>query len=104
MSPTAAFLREHLTGRNVIAGVVVGAYLVPQAMAYGELAGVGPSVGLSVALIPLLLYPIIGRSRWVSLGPESAVALMAAATVAPIARATTSRRRPCWVWSACSPG
>ena len=85
MSPTATFLREHLTGRNVIAGVVVGAYLVPQAMAYGELAGVGPSVGLSVALIPLLLYPIIGRSRWLSLGPESAVALMAAATVAPIA-------------------
>ena len=68
-----------------MAGVVVGAYLVPQAMAYGELAGVGPSVGLTVALIPLILYPIIGRSRWLSLGPESAVALMAAATVGPIA-------------------
>ncbi len=85
MRPTAAVLRDHLTGRNIIAGIVVGAYLVPQAMAYGELAGVGPSVGLSVALIPLILYPLIGRSRWLSLGPESAVALMAAATVGPIA-------------------
>ena len=77
--------REHLGGRNLIAGLVVGAYLVPQAMAYGELAGVGPSAGLTVALIPLLLYPLLGRTRWLSLGPESAVALMAAATVGPIA-------------------
>ena len=85
MSPAAALVREHLGGRNLIAGIVVGAYLVPQAMAYGELAGVGASAGLTVALIPLILYPLIGRSRWLSLGPESAVALMAAATVAPIA-------------------
>ncbi|MGD9955882.1 MAG: SulP family inorganic anion transporter [Candidatus Nanopelagicales bacterium] len=77
--------REHLGGRNLVAGLVVGAYLVPQAMAYGELAGVGPSAGLTVALIPLLLYPLLGRTRWLSLGPESAVALMAAATVGPIA-------------------
>ena len=80
-------MREHLGGRNLIAGIVVGAYLVPQAMAYGELAGVGASAGLTVALIPLIVYPLIGRSRWLSLGPESAVALMAAATVAPIAAA-----------------
>ncbi|MFC6239542.1 SulP family inorganic anion transporter [Longivirga aurantiaca] len=77
--------REHLGGRNLIAGLVVGAYLVPQAMAYGELAGVGASAGLTVALIPLLLYPLLGRTKWLSLGPESAVALMAAATVGPIA-------------------
>jgi high affinity sulfate transporter 1 len=85
MNRAVSFAREHLGGRNLVAGVVVGAYLVPQAMAYGELAGVGASAGLTVALIPLLLYPLIGRSRWLSLGPESAVALMAAATVAPIA-------------------
>jgi len=85
VSHLVALAREHLGGRNLVAGVVVGAYLVPQAMAYGELAGVGASVGLTVALIPLLLYPLLGRHRWLSLGPESAVALMAAATVAPIA-------------------
>lgn len=85
MTGAAAFVRGNLGGRNLVAGIVVGAYLVPQAMAYGELAGVGASAGLTVALIPLLLYPLLGRSRWLSLGPESAVALMAAATVAPIA-------------------
>ena len=85
MSEAASFIRGNLGGRNLVAGIVVGAYLVPQAMAYGELAGVGASAGLTVALIPLLLYPLLGRSRWLSLGPESAVALMAAATVAPIA-------------------
>ena len=77
--------RENLGGRNLVAGLVVGAYLVPQAMAYGELAGVGASAGLTVALIPLLLYPLLGRTKWLSLGPESAVALMAAATVGPVA-------------------
>ena len=86
MTPVLAFARDNLGGRNLVAGIVVGAYLVPQAMAYGELAGVGASAGLTVALIPLLLYPLLGRSRWLSLGPESAVALMAAATVAPIAQ------------------
>lgn len=86
MIAAAVRLRDRLGGRNIIAGIVVGAYLVPQAMAYGELAGVGASAGLTVALIPLLLYPLLGRSRWLSLGPESAVALMAAATVAPIAQ------------------
>jgi high affinity sulfate transporter 1 len=85
VSPVAELVRTHLGGRNLVAGLVVGAYLVPQAMAYGELAGVGASAGLTVALIPLILYPLLGRSRWLSLGPESAVALMAAATVAPVA-------------------
>lgn len=85
MTEAASFIRGNLGGRNLVAGIVVGAYLVPQAMAYGELAGVGASAGLTVALIPLILYPLLGRSRWLSLGPESAVALMAAATVAPIA-------------------
>jgi high affinity sulfate transporter 1 len=85
VSPVAELVRTHLGGRNLVAGLVVGAYLVPQAMAYGELAGVGASAGLTVALIPLILYPLLGRSRWLSLGPESAVALMAAATVGPVA-------------------
>lgn len=73
---------------NSVAGLSVGAYLIPQAMAYGELAGVGPAVGLGAALVPLLVYPLVGRHHWLSMGPESAVALMAAATAAPIAVST----------------
>lgn len=71
--------------RNVLAGVSVGAYLIPQAMAYGSLAGVSPSVSLTVSAAPLIAYMLLGRNPYMSLGPESAVALMAAAAVAPVA-------------------
>ncbi|MEI2785046.1 MAG: SulP family inorganic anion transporter [Candidatus Nanopelagicales bacterium] len=69
--------------RNVLAGVSVGAYMIPQAMAYGSLAGVSPSVSLTIAAVPLIAYMLLGRNPYMSLGPESAVALMAAAAVAP---------------------
>lgn len=74
--------------RNALAGVSVGAYMIPQAMANGSLAGVSPSVSLSVAVVPLLAYMLLGRNPYMSLGPESAVALMAAATVGPVVAAS----------------
>jgi len=76
-----------LSPRNIIAGVSVGAYMIPQAMAYGSLAGVSPSLSLSIAVVPLVAYMIFGRNPYMSLGPESAVALMAAAAVGPVASA-----------------
>ncbi|MBK6762800.1 MAG: SulP family inorganic anion transporter [Micrococcales bacterium] len=76
-----------LSVRNVVAGVSVGAYLIPQAMAYGSLAGVSPSVSLTIAAVPLIAYMLLGRNPYMSLGPESAVALMAAAAVTPVAAA-----------------
>lgn len=79
------WLRTNFGAANLFAGLAVGAFLIPQAMAYGQLAGVGVAVGLGVAVVPLLLYPLVGRHRWLSMGPESAVALMAAATAGPLA-------------------
>jgi SulP family sulfate permease len=79
--------RSLLSVRNVVAGVSVGAYLIPQAMAYGSLAGVSPSVSLTIAVVPLIAYMLLGRNHYMSLGPESAVALMAAAAVTPVASA-----------------
>ena len=61
--------------------------MIPQAMAYGSLAGVSPSLSLSIAVVPLVAYMIFGRNPYMSLGPESAVALMAAAAVGPVASA-----------------
>jgi sulfate permease, SulP family len=49
----------------------VGAYLIPQAMAYGSLAGVSPSTSLTIAAIPLVVYMLLGRNPYMSLGPES---------------------------------
>ncbi len=72
---------------NIIAGLTVTAYLVPQVMAYAIIAGLSPVQGLWSALIALPLYALLGRSRWLSFGPESSVAVMAAAIVAPVVAA-----------------
>jgi SulP family sulfate permease len=70
---------------DIIAGLTVWALLVPEAMAYATLAGVPPEAGLYAALPPLVLYAVFSTSRQVTVGPSSAVAVMVAATVAPLA-------------------
>ncbi|MBO9998887.1 MAG: solute carrier family 26 protein [Cyanobacteria bacterium SID2] len=75
---------------DILAGVTVAAYLVPQCMAYGELAGVDPVVGLWAILPPMVLYTVFGSSPQLSVGPESTTAVMTAATIAPIASADGS--------------
>jgi sulfate permease, SulP family len=47
---------------DVLAGVTVAAYLVPQCMAYGELAGLEPVVGLWAILPALGIYAVLGSS------------------------------------------
>jgi high affinity sulfate transporter 1 len=54
-------------------------------MAYAELAGVQPIVGLWAILPPMLIYALIGSSPQLSVGPESTTAVMTAAAIAPIA-------------------
>jgi high affinity sulfate transporter 1 len=68
-----------------LAGLTVAAYLVPQCLAYGELAGLPPVSGLWTILPALLLYPLVGRSPQLSVGPETSTALMTAAVVTPLA-------------------
>ena len=70
---------------DVIAGLTVAAYLVPQVMAYAQLAGLDPVVGLWSAILPAVVYALVGTSRHVSTGPESTTAIMVAAAVAPLA-------------------
>ncbi|WP_328520374.1 SulP family inorganic anion transporter [Kribbella sp. NBC_00359] len=70
---------------DVIAGVTVAAYFVPQVMAYSELAGLPAVTGLWASLGPLVLYFLFGSSRLLSLGPESTTALMTAAAIGPLA-------------------
>lgn len=79
--------RTWFTLGNLVAGISVGAYLIPQAMAYGSLAGVGAALGLATAIVPLLAYTLLGKHKWMSVGPESSVALMSAAAAAPAAAA-----------------
>lgn len=70
---------------DIIAGLTVGAVLVPQSMAYAELARLPAVVGLYASILPLVLYALFGSSRQLMAGPESTTAVMMATTVAPLA-------------------
>lgn len=76
---------------DALGGVTVAAYLVPQVMAYGVLAGLPPVAGLWAALPSLALYALVGSSRQLSVGPESTCAIMTAAVVAPLAAGDPTR-------------
>lgn len=67
-----------------IAGLAVAAYLVPQCIAYAGLAGVAPIAGLWAALGALGLYALLGSSTTLSVGPESASALIVGSSVATL--------------------
>lgn len=84
------YKRSWLRG-DLLAGLTVAAYLIPQVMAYATLAGLSPIVGLWTALAPLLIYALLGSSRHLSVGPESTTALMVVAVLAPFAAGDASR-------------
>ncbi|MEW4449025.1 SulP family inorganic anion transporter [Qipengyuania sp. JC766] len=65
-------------GKDVIAGLVLSILLVPQAMAYAQLAGLPPETGLYASLLPPLLYLLFGTSAFVSTGPVALVSLVIA--------------------------
>jgi SulP family sulfate permease len=85
-----SYQRPWLRG-DLIAGVTVAAYLVPQVMAYAVVAGLPPVAGLWAALAPLLLYALLGSSRSLSMGPESTTALMTATAIGPLAAGNPGR-------------
>ncbi|MCC6497269.1 MAG: sulfate permease [Propionibacteriaceae bacterium] len=78
---------------DLLAGVTVAAYLVPQVMAYAEIVGLPPVAGLWAVLAPMALYALLGDSRQLSIGPESTTALMTAAGIAALAGQVEGQRR-----------
>lgn len=78
---------------DLIAGVTVAAYLVPQVMAYAEIIGLPPVTGLWAVLAPMAVYAILGSSRQLSIGPESTTALMTAAGIAALVGRVGVERR-----------
>ncbi|GJF27657.1 sodium-independent anion transporter [Kitasatospora sp. NE20-6] len=76
---------------DLLAGVTVAAYLVPQVMAYASVAGLQPVAGLWAILPALAVYAFLGSSRLLSVGPESTTALMTAGVVGPLAAGDADR-------------
>ncbi|MER6997141.1 sulfate permease [Streptomyces sp. NPDC000410] len=82
----ASYRREWLV-KDLVAGVVLTTLLVPQGMAYAELAGLAPITGLYTTILCLLGYAVCGPSRILVLGPDSSLGPMIAATVLPLVAA-----------------
>ncbi|PFG16082.1 SulP family sulfate permease [Propionicimonas paludicola] len=83
--------RSWLRG-DLLAGITVAAYLIPQVMAYAEIIGLPPQVGLWAVVAPVILYAVLGTSRQLSVGPESTTALLTAAAILALGGTDPSRR------------
>ena len=70
--------------KDVVAGLVLTALLVPQGMAYAELAGLPAITGLYTTILCLIGYAAFGPSRILVLGPDSSLGPMIAATILPL--------------------
>jgi sulfate permease, SulP family len=88
---TARAYRRGWLRPDLIAGLTVFTILVPQGMAYGELAGVEPVAGLYTAFAAMVAYAVFDTSRQLMVGPESGIAILAAASVAPLADGDPAR-------------
>jgi len=69
---------------DLIAGLTVGVMLVPQGMAYALLAGLPPVFGLYAALVPQIIYAMMGTSRQLSVGPVAMDSLLVASGLAAL--------------------
>src|SRR5947209_3322863 len=79
--------------RDAVAGIVLTTLLVPQGMAYAELAGLPAITGLYTTILCLVGYALFGPSRILVLGPDSSLGPMIAATILPILGANGSPER-----------
>ena len=69
---------------DLVAGVILAAILVPQGMAYAELAGLPPVTGLYTTIACLVAYAVFGPSRVLVLGPDSSVSPLIFAAIVPL--------------------
>ncbi len=88
--PFLSWLRDYTRAdfkADCVAGMTVAVVLVPQSMAYAQLAGLPPYYGLYASFLPPLVAALFGSSRQLATGPVAVVSLMTASALAPIATA-----------------
>jgi high affinity sulfate transporter 1 len=84
-----AYRREWLLP-DVLAGLAVWAVMVPEGMAYSGIVGVPPITGLYTIIPPLIVYALLGTSRLLVVGPDTATGLISALTVGALAAQGTA--------------
>jgi high affinity sulfate transporter 1 len=76
---------------DVVAGLVIWSVVVPQAVAYAQIAGLPPQAGLMAAPGALIAYALLGTSRTLVVGATTSTAAVSAAAVGPLAAGDTGR-------------
>ncbi len=76
---------------DLLAGITVALVLVPQSMAYAQLAGLPPHLGLYAAFLPVLIGALWGSSAQLATGPVAVVSLLTASSLAPLAAAGSAQ-------------
>ena len=79
VSPRAEWLRP-----DIVAGLTTGAVIIPKAMAYAMMAGLPVQVGLYTALVPMVIYALLGTSRVLSVSTTTTVAILTAAELGQV--------------------
>src|SRR5581483_8425315 len=82
------YRRADLSG-DLMAGLTGAAVLVPQSMAYAQIAHLPPVVGLYASVVPLLVYAVLGRVPQLGVGPLASISILSAVGVAKLAPDTT---------------
>jgi SulP family sulfate permease len=72
---------------DLVAGVTVAALMIPQSMAYVQVAGFPPVIGLYASVVPLYVYALLGRSRVLAIGPVASMTLITATGIAGVTAA-----------------
>lgn len=76
---------------DLVAGIVTAIMLIPQSMAYAQLAGLPPQVGLYASVIPLIIYALLGTSGQLSVGPVAITSLLVFSGVSALAEPGSAR-------------
>ena len=84
----SAYQRKWLRA-DVVAGLTAAAVVIPQVMAYAVIAGLPVEAGLYTALAAMLVYPLLGSSRALSVTSTSAIAMLSAAEVIAVSSQAT---------------
>lgn len=92
--PFIAWFKDYDTGKfkiDFLAGLTVALVLIPQSMAYAQLAGLPAYYGLYAAFLPPMVAALFGSSRQLATGPVAVVSLMSAASLEPLATAGSTQ-------------
>ncbi len=87
----APHYRREWFGADMLAGVTVAAFCIPESMAYAGLAGLPPQAGLYASLLAVFAYALFGTSRQAAIGPTSALAILVATGLAGLAHGDPAR-------------